>query len=145
MGLLGALFFAGIVFSGVDPLNFVIAVVLFPALGVLMIPGGVIGNLGNSVVELGRDRLRASVRVFGLGWWRSRRLDEVSRILAVRSFDLNGVYPVDSVPSSTASELVAVGPGEDSFCLAEGYVLRLTRPLAAELDRRLAAYRSPMQ
>ena len=112
--------------------------VAFPLCGSVAVVVGLDWILGRAVFELSPEFLRASARVFGLGWWRSFPLKAEIHVEAGRIVVERGD------PRSPIGDLSLIdGPARRR--LTTNYELRLLRPFAAELNRRLAAYRSPMQ
>lgn len=142
-GLVGASLLVGAVRAHDDPLVFWIFVVAFRFCGAVAVLVGLNVLLGRAVVELRGERLRATSKVFGLGWWRSRRAQDVHQVRAVRTpAEVNG-RPATSGWMAALADLEARGPGNRRFLLAAAYDLRYLNPLAAELNRRLDEIRTP--
>ena len=144
VGLIGA---GGVSARLVPPgevLFFAVFVVAFPLFGSVAVLAGLMGLLGWVEIVIQDGRLRFSDRLFGLGWWRSREAAKV-RVDVVRTPVQNEDGPVTSGAWADFSELVAYGPGPREARMATSYDIKLLRPLAADLNRRLERYRSPMQ
>jgi hypothetical protein len=91
------------------------------------------------VIELRGGRLRAASRVFGIGWWRSRPVRQVTRIEAVRTPGEQNGQTATTGFLATLAKLEACGEGRRRFVLASSYDLRLLTALADDLNRRLKA------
>lgn len=118
---------------------YLIFLVAFRVLGTIAILIGLHWVLGYTAIELHGDRLRVAAKVFGIGWWRSRPVRQITRVEAVRTPGEHNGQPATSGVLATLAKLEACGEGRRRFLLASSYDLRILSPLAADLNRRLKA------
>jgi len=112
-------------------------IMAFRVCGSIAVLAGIHLVLGYTVIELRMGRLRVASKVCGIGWWRSRPVNQIKSVEAVRTpGEVNG-QPATSGFLATLAKLEACGQGRKRFLLASAYDLRILAPLALDLNRRL--------